>query len=1300
MRIAVRGHIVPSASQLRRRKENRGKRGEATRKRRAAREQADLAALEEGAHQDALAAEKAASWQILSPEEEQEAIKILGPRPWYTLVYDSETVVPRLSDDGTFVIIDAKSRLPVAAMPSFALLRCGQPLRIGYYELRGISEWEVARRLHRGILKPEHRNTLRKAGFVLPDQMERVALANGEAAPLYAGYETVLAADRKAVEFYVATHRYRGAYKGIDITILGKQDFITSVLYKYCYGYGKHIIGARLIGHQLLYDLTRLATDVWTVDGDLVRGVVRGKDWARRGFSLKLCDCPFESCGYHPRIRVAKLGRFKMRYAFSQGSIPAKAATHDGQKRRKRTYTGRFLDTIPFGLALRKCKSAKLEDMGRIFGVKVRKLPHPDFSGPLTSEFLDYLVTDVHTTYWLYAAELEDYHQLGLGRTPESIYSTASLAKGALHAFGFPRAKDRLWKLDLPAAGYSAEAVEGFAATSYFGGRAEVHTRSQIREMLHLDFKSQYVAGSDLMGLQDFWCAKEVTVRDVTAEIRAWLTSKSPAEFLGELRDRKAWRQLPVLVCFRPDGRITLPVRADFQQHVYPSGIKNIGQGYVRSKTPLWYTLGEQLAGIIRDEAVPEIIQALAFVPSVEKVETHPVTIAGRTFDPTQETIWTSLIDVRRERKEAGKLALRRGDLAEAQRLEGQQYALKEIALAGAYGVAEELNEKVYEGKALTLDVYALGHTKRHGNIVEEPGPYFAGVLGTFIPAAGRLLLAICERLLRDQGLTYLFMDTDSVTPIRPAGMSREEFRQRVQTVVDWFIPLGIYADGGSLLDYEDQNYAIHPTNPNDIDKPQLVPLYGVATSAKRYHEFNVHEKPETGEKRPIPRKFTSHGLGQWGSRDQEDYALPDYMDPPHTFRELEDAQGSVVLDTEGHPVRIPDSTALGGPLWVYRLQWDYAYTLLNGHYPNGDPLYIDEEGVPWYYPPAEEWLLVPAFYQFSIETWADYQRVKHLPGMRPGGFITVYPSPEDARDPLSQMVVGDEVVRPDDEGGALGQSSGEEESEEAIAEKLEQLLGETLLTRDSTALYSPYLTTSAEAAQAQARGEICRIGDNTPVPAGTALKTMYEVVLHYFTHGEAKAANPYGVGELARRHFDVVGVDVIDKESNRLAQAAAEDTANVVGGREQFGSRNYGATGPKDTPIPPSKLAQAASVQRRQQLSSLFDEEMPDLLAASCLSRRTLDRATKSDYEPEPETWAALEQAMELLAPSRPESIAGWRDIVTAEKLAELLHVPLDDAKKRFQGRTMWSVSEHEQLLQYLAERRARLTELDEDTL
>ena len=80
--------------------------------------------------------------------------------------------------------------------------------------------------------------------------------------PVYAGYESVLTADRKTVEQYVSTHRRRDTFTGLDIAVKGKQEFIKEVLYRYAYGYDKHIIGARLVGHQILFDLTRFITDV------------------------------------------------------------------------------------------------------------------------------------------------------------------------------------------------------------------------------------------------------------------------------------------------------------------------------------------------------------------------------------------------------------------------------------------------------------------------------------------------------------------------------------------------------------------------------------------------------------------------------------------------------------------------------------------------------------------------------------------------------------------------------------------------------------------------------------------------------------------------------------------------------------------------------------------------------------------------------------------------------------------------------------------------------------------------------
>ena len=297
-------------------------------------------------------------------------------------------------------------------------------------------------------------------------------------------------------------------------------------------------------------------------------------------------------------------------------------------------------------------------------------------------------------------------------------------------------------------------------------------------------------------------------------------------------------------------------------------------------------------------------------MPSASQVATKPLTIAGRVVDPQSVNIWTEFINMRRQIKREMKAAIASGNAEEAARLDAQQHALKEAALAGTYGILEELNEKVYQGKALTLDVYALGHTKRLGNIVEEPGSYFAGALGTFIPAGGRLLLALVEQLLAERGLSYCFMDTDSVTAIRPEGMERSGVLPPGRGGGGVFHPLNPYEDGGSLLAYEDQNYALDPDNPNAVTS-ELEPLYCIATSAKRYVEFNIRMDPETGAKIPILRKFTTHGLGAWGPR-VHDSALPQYMDPPITYR-VEDG------------TRVPDSRPLGGPLWIYRLQWDFV---------------------------------------------------------------------------------------------------------------------------------------------------------------------------------------------------------------------------------------------------------------------------------------------------------------------------------------------------------------------------------------
>ena len=166
--------------------------------------------------------------------------------------------------DGETVVIDTET-MPDASQ----VLQIGQPLRVAYFELRGISEWNVARRLQHKTLVPEDRHRICQAGFILPDVDEQIAADPRHLISLYAGYEAVLAADRKMVERYVAAHRRRDTYKGLEIAVKGKQEFINEVLYRYAYGYQEPIIGACLVGHQLLFDLTRFITDVMTPEGTL-----------------------------------------------------------------------------------------------------------------------------------------------------------------------------------------------------------------------------------------------------------------------------------------------------------------------------------------------------------------------------------------------------------------------------------------------------------------------------------------------------------------------------------------------------------------------------------------------------------------------------------------------------------------------------------------------------------------------------------------------------------------------------------------------------------------------------------------------------------------------------------------------------------------------------------------------------------------------------------------------------------------------------------------------------------------------
>ena len=77
----------------------------------------------------------------------------------------------------------------------------------------------------------------------------------------------------------------------------------------------------------------------------------------------------------------------------------------------------------------------------------------------------------------------------------------------------------------------------------------------------------------------------------------------------------------------------------------------------------------------------------------------------------------------------------------------------------------------------------------------EKPGRYFHPLLGTLITGAARLMLALAERQVIEQGLDWAFCDTDSIAIANMANLPFEEFKARALRVREWFKDLNPYGE-------------------------------------------------------------------------------------------------------------------------------------------------------------------------------------------------------------------------------------------------------------------------------------------------------------------------------------------------------------------------------------------------------------------------------------------------------------------------------------------------------------------------
>ncbi len=215
------------------------------------------------------------------------------------------------------------------------------------------------------------------------------------------------------------------------------------------------------------------------------------------------------------------------------------------------------------------------------------------------------------------------------------------------------------------------------------------------------------------------------------------------------------------------------------------------------------------------------------------------------------------------------------------------------------------------------------------------------------------------------------------------------------------------------------------------------------------------------------------------------------------------------------------------------------------------------------------------AMYSYNIETWADYERMRHLDGIRPGGFITVYPAHEDTV--LRNIHAGPIVVTKE-----MLDGNRERKEIENSAATIEPA---GMLTSSSTAMYSPFACSVDEALSHLWRGDVRRIADDAVVIDRDSIKSMYHVIRGYFTHPEQKAANGRETGEMRPREIDVRGVDVVGHDSHKLAQAAAIDTNGTLGMRLE--ELSYGETKSAEQP---RRIAPSEDVQPIQLSSTAAD--------------------------------------------------------------------------------------------------------------
>lgn len=662
-----------------------------------------------------------------------------------------------------------------------------------------------------------------------------------------------------------------------ELELCSLEDFV-ALLYRVLID-----LGGICVGFNLPFDLSRIASRHAPA-----RGRMRG------GFSFQFAD--------EPKARRIQVKHLNARAALIQltkrNQLTARSLRRYGRRIEQR---GHFVDVKTLAGALLG-GGFSLGSLATHLRTAHQKLDADgEHGGPLTTAYLTYARTDVQVTWECFARLRDQYASYGLEAPISRIYSAASIGKALLRQMGVQSL--RTLQPDFP------PELSGQIMASYYGGRAEVHERRIVRQVLYLDVHSMYPSVCVLQGLWDFVTAERIEPHDATGEVRRFLAEVTP-----ELLQRpETWRRLRAIVQVQPADDV-FPVRARYGEGAFTIGVQRI-----TDDRAYWWTLADCVASVLRTGHQPNVLRAIGFRPAGRQTELGPVDLLGNgrfRFDPATDDLYRRLIDLRDELKADEEIGRSAGDLLRAAQRKAEGRALKDLANSTSYGIFVELTVRRFDRlQRVRVHGGAESFVSRVHN-VEEPGAFFNPLLGTLITGAGRLLLMLAELRADAEGVGWMFCDTDSIALSRPQAMRPREFVIRAQHIQAWFDPLNPYAKQQPLFKLEDQNFALDAAGKRS-DK--LAPLYGFAVSAKRNVLFNLDHRHE-----PVLRKVSAHGLG-------------------HLIAPYDDAHAPASIPPSSVPLR-----ELEVERWQYDLWYRIALAAVGKH-----PATVDLSGLSGFDQPA-----------------------------------------------------------------------------------------------------------------------------------------------------------------------------------------------------------------------------------------------------------------------------------------------------------------------------------------------------------